>query len=147
MGIKISNNKLLVLLVIVLVSTSCNKGSFDDSDVDCYTYDYSDCETQRPREAEVDFFFTINNNFNWVPFELYKGNVDNGELILRDTAWNSKVTYVMPIPETYSVRAIYERNGETIYTVDGDRLDVLSKQVCDSICWTINVDNFDLRLH
>jgi len=147
MAIIINTNKFGFLLLIILLSISCNKGTFDNSDVDCYTYDYADCSTTRPYEAEVNLIFSINNDFNWVPFEIYKGTVDKGELLLRDTAWNSKITYVMPIPETYSVRAKYERNGQIIYAIDGAELKASSKQICDSICWSVDIKDFDLMLH
>lgn len=147
MVVRININKLTVLLVIVLLSISCNKNSFDNSDVDCYTYDYSDCNTSRPYDTELKLLFSINKDFTWVPFEIYKGNVDDGELILRDTAWNSTITYIMPIPEKYSVRAKYERNGQIIYAIDGSKLEATSKQICDSSCWSVDETEFDLMLH
>ncbi len=130
-----------------MLSVSCNKNSFDNSDEDCYTYDYSDCNTQRPYNTDINLLFSINKDFLWVPFEIYKGTVDQGELLLRDTAWNSKITYTMPIPETYSVRAKYERNGQIIYTIDGAELKATSKQICDSNCWSVDISDFDLMLH
>jgi hypothetical protein len=147
MALRINKNKLAFILIMILLSVSCKKGSFDSSDVDCYTYDYSDCSTTRPYDTELNLLFTINKEFTWVPFEIYKGTVDKGELILRDTAWDNKITYIMPIPETYSVRAIYEINGQTIYAVDGDKLEAASKQICDSTCWSVDITNFDLMLH
>lgn len=147
MAIRINTNKLSFLLLISLLIISCNKGAFNNRDVDCNTYDYSDCSTSEPYETEVNLVFSINNDFNWVPFEIYKGTVDKGELLIRDTAWNSKITYVMPIPETYSVRAKYEYNGQIIYTIDGAKLKATSEQICDSICWSVDVNDFDLKLH
>lgn len=147
MAIRININRFTFLLVIVLISISCNKNSLNSSNVDCTTYNYSDCSTSEPYETELNLLFSINNDFAWVPFEIYKGNVDDGELILRDTAWNSKITYVMPIPEKYSVRAKYERDGKIIYTIDGAELKATSTQICDSICWTVDNAEFDLMLH
>jgi len=54
------------------------------------------------------------------------------------------VTYNMPIPEYYSVRAIYKLDGKTIYTIDGVKMDKKSVQKCDSVCW--NDANKDLDL-
>ena len=143
-----TNIKLLsALLVTIILSTSCNKDSAKYSDVDCDTYDYSDCQSIEPVETDLKLLFTINKNYSWVPFEIYKGSVDKGELVLRDTAWNSTITYVMPIPEKYSVKAIYELNGQTIYTIDGAKLEATSVPVCDSNCWSVAVSEFDLRLH
>lgn len=147
MAMKNNTNKIGFLLLIILLSVSCNKNLFDNKDVDCYTYDYSDCLTSKPYEAEVNLIFSINKDFHRVPFEIYKGNVDNGELLLQDTAWDSKITYVMPIPETYSIRAKYEHNGQIIYAIDGAELKATSKQICDSTCWSVDVTDFDLMLH
>ncbi len=117
------------------------------SEEDCETYNYYDCTTQEPYSAELKMKFSINKNVRWVAFAIYKGGFDENNVIVYDTAWDSSVIYDMPIPEYYSVRAIYKIDGKTIYTIDGIKMDKKSVQKCDSICWKEVNKELDLTIH
>lgn len=132
------------LLFVVLSFSSCTKV---EDIPDCDIYNYADCNTLEPMNADMKINFTISKDIRWVAFEIYKGTVDEGEIIVYDTAWDSEITYFMPIPEYYSVRAKYQ-NGNTItYTVDGAKLDKNEVQKCDSICWEVSEVTLDLRVY
>jgi len=134
---------LFTLLTIILFS-SCEQTV---SNEDCETYNYYDCNTVEPFEAELKMSFTISKNIHSVAFEIYKGGFDENNVIVNDTAWDSSVTYNMPIPEYYSVRATYKVDGKTIYTIDGVKMDKNSVQKCDSICWKDANKELDLTIH
>jgi hypothetical protein len=133
----------VLLFVFALVISE-----FDEtvSDEDCETYNYSDCNTIEPFEAELSMAFSISKNIRMVPFEIYKGSIEENIILLKDTAWSSKVKYTLEIPEYYSVRARYVIDGKTIYTVDGVKMDKKSVQKCDSICWKDSNKELDLTL-
>jgi len=54
---------------------------------------------------------------------------------------------LLDIPEYYSVRAMYQVDGKTIFTIDGVKMDKKSVQKCDSVCWLDSDKNLDLSLH
>ncbi|RLD43687.1 MAG: hypothetical protein DRI86_09375 [Bacteroidetes bacterium] len=134
----------LLPMVVVLFLSGCEQTV---SDEDCDTYNYYDCNTVEPFEAELKMKFTISKNIHSVAFEIYKGGFDENNIIVYDTALNSTVTYNMPIPEYYSVRAIYKLEDKILYTIDGVKMDKKSIQKCDSLCWKEANKELDLTIH
>jgi hypothetical protein len=130
------------LIIISLLAFSGCKEQFDEED--CITYNYDDCNTVRPRIAELKMHFTISRDIHSVVFEIYKGTVDNGTVIITDTAFDSEVIYLLPIPEYYSVRAIYKLADKTLYAVDGKEIKVEKENRCDSTCYSISDTNLDM---
>ena len=143
MAINYKISYLFGLLSIVLFLYSCEEIVPNE---DCETYNYYDCNSVEPFEAELKMSFTISKNIHWVAFEIYKGGFDENNIIVYDTAWNSTVTYNMPIPEYYSVRAIYKLEDKTLYTIDGVKMDKKSVQKCDSVCWKDANKELDLTI-
>jgi len=140
---KISSLFGLLSIVLVLFLYSCEETVTDE---DCETYNYYDCNSVEPFEAKLTMKFTISKNIHWVAFEIYKGGFDENNIIVYDTARNSTVTYNMPIPEYYSVRAIYKLEDKTLYTIDGVKMDKKSVQKCDSVCWKDANKELDLTI-
>ena len=141
---------LSVLLIFGLIISlgACSKvATNSSSSVDCTTYNYSDCITNQPQVGEMKMSFTINSVYHWVPFVIYKGTADKGEIIVRDTAWDSEVIYMMPIPAQYAVKAKYEFDGKTIYAIDGTKIKAIETQKCDSFCWSVINNKLDVELH
>ncbi len=134
----------LFTILIGLLLSACEPTTNNE---DCDTYNYYDCNTVEPFEAKLTMDFTISKNIRWVAFEIYKGRFDENNVIVRDTARNSTIEYTMPIPEYYSVRAIYKIDNKTIYTIDGVKMDKKSIQKCDSVCWQDADEKLDLRIH
>jgi hypothetical protein len=143
--VRVKNILLMLLLGSLLALYSC-KGSADDLPEveDCDKYFYEDCNTIQPIEADMTIHFSINTHIKQVAFEVYKGYVDDNHLFFRDTTTNTSVTYRMPVDEYWSVLAIYQRDGKTIKVIDGDKIRVHSKKVCDSTCWSVS--NIDLEV-
>jgi hypothetical protein len=140
---KISSLFGLLSIVLVLFLYSCEETVTDE---DCETYNYYDCNSVEPFEAELTMKFTISKNIHRVAFEIYKGGFDENNIIVYDTARNSTVTYNMPIPEYYSVRAVYKLEDKTLYTIDGVKMDKKSVQKCDSVCWKDANKELDLTI-
>lgn len=131
---------------VIILFTACEKGYDSISEEDCDTYAYNDCITLEPIEAELKINFSINKNRQWVAFEIYEGSIDKGKVIVYDTSWNSELTYLMPIPQTYSVKATYINNGKTIFAIDGIEMKAKSVKKCDSTCWFLREYRLDLML-
>jgi len=141
-------DKIRILLATLMFSVIIFNTGCDDtvSDEDCETYNYYDCNTIEPYEAELKLTFSISKNITKVPFEIYKGSIEDNNIIVYDTAFSTKLSYTLEIPEYYSVRAKYEIDGKVIYTVDGIKMDKKSVQKCDSVCWKDATKDLDLTL-
>jgi hypothetical protein len=140
---KISFLLAALMFSVIIFNTGCDETVNEE---DCDTYNYYDCNTIEPYEAELKLTFSISKNITKVAFEIYKGRIEENNIIIRDTAFSTKLSYTLEIPEYYSVRAKYEVDGKTIYTVDGVKMDKKSVQKCDSICWKDSNKELDLTL-
>ncbi|RLD66969.1 MAG: hypothetical protein DRI84_03630 [Bacteroidetes bacterium] len=144
--------KLKYVLVFVLFGFlsylySCERGGADLPNVeDCENYYYEDCNTVEPFEGNLTLIFSINQQVHSVTFEVYKGNVDDGNLFFSDTSWNSSVDYIVPTNEYYSVKATYQVNGKQLHVIDGGSLRKFSRLVCDSTCWAVDDLSLDLSI-
>ncbi|MCK5846375.1 MAG: hypothetical protein KAG84_02980 [Bacteroidales bacterium] len=134
---------IIIVLSILLVNYSCEQSV---SDEDCATYNYYDCNTLEPFEADLKLQFSITQNNNKIPFEIIEGKIEDGKTIIYDTATTSTITFIMPLPQYYTVKATYKNGSKTIYAIDGLEMKARSIRKCDSMCWTIPTFMLDLRL-
>ncbi len=135
---------LISFLIIILLATSCKK-TFDHPE-SCDDYDYYDCETIEPEVGKATFRFTINDKVWNVPFVIYKGSVEDNNVLFIDTARAESIVQYDLYFGTYSVKAKYVVDGKTIYVVDGGEMEKWSNDVCDSVCWSWDELDLDLRI-
>lgn len=135
---------IIIVLLGLLFSVSCETDAYEE---DCETYNYVDCNTEEPYEAEVSLKFTIKDN-EYVPFEIIKGKVEDGTIIVYDTAraGESEIVYILDIPQYYTVKATYKNGSTIIYAVDGVDMKAKDVQKCDSVCWELDDFRLDLTL-
>lgn len=147
MVIKIKYSYFIILLASLSLIYSCKQDEVDLPEVeDCTSYMYEDCNTVEPIDGIVRFFFSINQHNNYVIFDVYQGNVDDGNLYFRDTSWNSSLEYILPVEQYYSVKATYIVDGNSLKVVDGGKIRTYSSVVCDSTCWGMNKLELDLSI-
>lgn len=127
--------------------SSCEADDIDLPEVeDCSNYMYEDCNSVEPIDGIARFFFSINEQNSFVVFDVYLGNVDDGNWFFRDTSWNSTVEYVLSVDQYYSVKATYNANGKSLKVIDGGEIRKYSKVVCDSTCWDISELELDISI-
>jgi len=138
--------KYLIIIVsfLLLSSTHCRKGYIVVDD--CSNYDYSDCETNKYSTSFIYLSFSISEQYTEIPFELYRGNVDEGELILQDTSKSNELTLEGEFDVFYSVKAKYQNGENSYYVIDGGEAKRWSQKVCDSTCWHYEDLDLDLSL-
>ena len=124
-----------IFIVIIMVTLSgCSKIS-----------DYN-CKYSEPFEATLTLHFTINEDNNYVPFEIYEGSADKGKLLLKDFTYDSEVTYIVEIPKYYSVKAKYELHDKVFYVIDGGEMTKEEIYINGTTCWDYKDMTLDLRL-
>ncbi len=136
---------LLVFIFILIIFNSCEQ-TFVNSPEDCLNYDYSDCNTTEPTLVPLNIKLTLNDENLSVPLIIYKGKLEENNIIIIDTA-NSESYNVMLAPDNYyTVKARYISGNDIIYAIGGDNVKKIRNQVCDSICWTTQEGNVNVKL-
>lgn len=135
---------LLIGLFILFSMPACKK--FHAVPDDCMGYDYMDCNTWEPIYAEFRLKFTINHFIKNVPFEIYEGDVNSGQLVLKDTAYLEELIYYLDFSR-YSVKATYELPDKKLIVIDGGEAEKWSNDVCDSVCWSEDSLQLDLQIY
>ena len=112
--------------------TSCSEGECDKG------YKPSDCVTTEPGVGVVRIDLTINVLNPRVPLTLYRGTIEQNNVVLTDTADVPVAEYRVP-NGYYSVAAHYRSlmGGDTVtvVSVDGSTLRSESTEYCDGTCW------------
>lgn len=130
------------IIVLFILAFSCQEGE-TSFDVDC-----AQCESVEPDSFNLSVDLTINNLYDTVYLEFYKGRVESGT-----PSWEGEVTtplffHLVPVGEYYSVKATYKNDGKTIIAIDGDKM--VSRYIidaCDNDCWIVrgNLLNVELK--
>jgi hypothetical protein len=131
---------LLFTVIATLAPISCEDSMLF---IDC-----NKCYDSLEDKISLELKLTIDSENIFVPITFYRGNVDNGEIISRDTA-NSSSYYTQEVEygKNYSAIAEYSHQGRVIYVVDGKELrKKLDKNSCSNPCYIIQGDVLDLRL-
>ena len=99
-------------------------------------------------KMSLEIKLTIDSQNSFVPITFYRGNIDEGEILLRDTSYFSIYnTPKVEFNQVYSAVAKYSKGGRVIFVVDGRVLKKkLDKNSCSNPCYVIQGDVLDLRL-
>ena len=134
---------LLIFLVSVMANLifSCDE-NFNFLEVDC-----SECYRIKPDNGELIIHVTINNENPKVPIAIYRDRIESGRIRIRDTVSEKTVYIEVPLNHYYSVQAKYKVGNDSVFAVDGERIEThrVTDQ-CDTTCWIIKGGRYDLRL-
>ncbi|HOY30946.1 MAG TPA: hypothetical protein PKW80_03615 [Bacteroidales bacterium] len=125
---------------------SCEQNSYFSNSQDCQNYDYSDCNTSEPALVALHIKLTINDENPKVPVTIYEGKLDNNLIVLTDTVSASTYSVLLPPDKYYTVSARYVSGNKIIYGIGSDNIKKIRNYVCDSVCWTEQEGNIDVRL-
>lgn len=131
---------ILITFIVTIIPLSCEDSILF---VDC-----NKCFENISDKANLEVKLTINSENNSIPITIYRGTIDNGEIISEDTAYTDNFYSVnLDFDQYYSVVAKYKRGGRIIYAVDGKKLSTkYDKNSCTNPCYIIKGGEFDLRL-
>lgn len=123
---------MLLAVLMPPIVASCSEGECDKG------YRPDDCVTTTPGEGIVRIDLTINVLNPRVPLTLYRGTIQQNDVVLTDTVEVPVAQYRVP-NGYYSVAARYRslmgRDTVTIVSVDGSTLRAESTDYCDGSCW------------
>ncbi len=131
----------IIFITLVMFSASCNEKVFT-GDVNC-----NDCYTDKPDNADLVIDLSVNGQYPRVPFVIYKGDMEQKDIVAIDTAYSSPFYVNVSVGTLYSIRAEYKKGNKTVYAVDGTKIKVLLVTgACDKDCYVIENTNLDVRL-
>ena len=135
--------KLIILLTLVL---SFNISGCEQEDL-AFNIDCGNCLEAIPDSADLKVTVTINDENPFVPLTFYVGDYEDGDIDYIDTTWTEELFLFSEVGTEYSVKATYQKDGETIIAIDGDKLRVVDGSGdCYSPCYFIRGGTLDVRL-
>lgn len=116
----------------------------------CQKHDECDpsvtCNTIKPDSYYVYVNVSFEAGSNPVYLTLFKGDVEDNEVVLLDTFYSESHTYYLPVSQRYSAKAVYNDNGITYNAYDGGKLKVDHFWNCDEKCYEGQSLTLDLTL-
>jgi hypothetical protein len=135
--------KVIILLTLVL---SFNISGCEQEDLAFYT-DCDNCLETIPDSADLIVTVTIDDENPFVPLTFYVGDYEDGVIDYIDTTWTEELFLFSEIGTEYAVKATYQKDGETIIAIDGDKLRVVDGSGdCYPPCYFIRGGTLDVRL-
>lgn len=124
-------------LGLALCLSSCWKNT-DECDPNRY------CEPFPIDSNWVDLELTVQST--GVPIILYRGNIEDHDIVLRDTMYSGQFSYYLPTNVRYTAEAYYRSGPNTIIAVDSKKLKSDSYVNCDETCYESEEITLDLVL-
>jgi len=138
-----------LLLFLIFIFSACSnqlKSDFDDDSSDC---DYYDCNTEEPFSTQILVKFTRNSENPNPIIYLKSGYYDTSEVI--DTVKTSSISgnvanFDVYLNHRYTVYTNYKSGDKNITAIDGKIVLKESRIECDSTCWSIKNNVFNIKL-
>lgn len=129
---------LFVLLMLAMQSCLFHSDDCDPNIV---------CNTDFPDSGYVDVHVSDLGSTGVVPITIYKGDVEDNEIVIQDTLYGiTENYYYLPSRQKYSGKALYRKNGITTQVFDSDKIKIRRFWNCDERCYEVNDASLDLKL-
>jgi hypothetical protein len=142
----------LYILSTLCITALLFNGCSSESNVNCIEciskYDAGSHLKIKPDSANIKISVTINSENTVVPLIIYKGLYTIPEPAIEISLMAVGDTIIkLPVDREYSVKAEYNVGNKKLYAIDGGNFATREiKQACDTICWVISGDKFDVSL-
>lgn len=127
---------IISLIAVGYFAVSCSK-DMETCDESLY------CDTLPYDSGWVDIEIDYKNQ--GVPIKLYRGLIEDGNLISEDTAYDNVYYYYLPLGNRYSAEAYYENGNQTIITLNSVKLSQSSFYNCGEECYEEAEVDLDLK--
>jgi len=137
---------LILVALTALTLWACDEKIFTGS-VDC-----SECYQDKPDKYFLAVYLTFNDSIREIPLKLYKGDIENDDILGYDTAraYDDKPYLFIDdvdVDRDYSMSAEYRFTGKTFLVVDGTHPKAMAvTEVCDQQCWVIDDNVMELEI-
>ena len=129
--------KLALILFSVLLFASCLRNT-DECDTSKY------CEPFPIDSNWINLDLTVQSA--GVPIIIYDGNLEDENIVLKDTMYANEISYYLPTDVVYTIEAYYRSGPNTIIAVDSKKLKRDSYVNCNETCYESEEITLDLEL-
>jgi hypothetical protein len=109
-------------------------------------YAPENCRRAKPDTGSMVVKCTIDETFHRVPITIFRGDYEQGIVVLRDTLTTRETEYEMPVSKRFTVMAFYAIGRDTILVLDSTELRVFSDEYEDATCYRVDTGTVDVRL-
>jgi hypothetical protein len=109
---------------MMLLAIACENGTPRDNACE-------PCLSAAPDSGDLIINFSINSQHIKVPFTVFRGDFEDGKVVLHDTAFVNEVSLFLSSDQYYSVVAEYQQQGTSTRVVDGAKIKKRKRQCPD----------------
>jgi len=125
---------------LLLVFSQCDKRN---NGADCVTSD--DCNTYKYDSGYVYINTSYMDGGAGVPVILYKGYVEDNNILWADTVYETRLTFWLPIKSRYAAEGYYRVGQQLFITLDGKKLKDDTYEDCGTKCYQEPSMSLDLK--
>lgn len=104
-----------------------------------------ECNTSIIDSGDVKVRISYKSGQPGIPVILYKGYVEDKEIVWQDTVFQSEIFIYMPVGERYAAEAYYQTSGKTVVALDGKKLKNDTYRECGTKCYDFPTISLDCR--
>lgn len=106
----------------------------------------SDCIGAQPNDAEMHILLTHNDLHDTTLVVIYKGEIEDANVIDSYDVWNETLDIWLPVDEYYAAKAFYTVDGQEYIAIDGSKMRASNNPDEYGDCWTISGDHLYLQI-
>jgi hypothetical protein len=128
-----------LFVLVVIFSTQCRKRYATDCEPSTF------CNQEPIDSGEVHIDISYIEGGAGIPVILYKGNIEDNEILWADTVFTNRVTFYLPNKTRYAAEAYYQVGSQLYITLDGKKLKQKTTNDCGATCYSESSITLDLE--
>jgi hypothetical protein len=128
-----------LFFMVVIFSTQCRKRYATDCEPSTF------CNQEPVDSGEVHIDISYIEGGAGIPVILYKGNIEDNQILWTDTVFSNRVTFYLPNKTRYAAEAYYQVGNQLYITLDGKNLKQKTTNDCGATCYSEYSITLDLE--
>jgi hypothetical protein len=128
-----------LFVMVVIFSTQCRKRYATDCEPSTF------CNQEPIDSGEVHIDISYIEGGAGIPVILYRGNIEDNEILWADTVFTNRITFYLPNKTRYAAEAYYQVGSQLYITLDGKKLKQKTTNDCGATCYSESSITLDLE--
>lgn len=129
----------IISLFLIAFSTQCRKRFATDCEPSTF------CNQIPIDSGEVHIDISYIEGGAGIPVILYRGNIEDNEILWADTVFTNRITFYLPNKTRYAAEAYYQVGSQLYITLDGKKLKQKTTNDCGATCYSESSITLDLE--
>lgn len=121
---------LIILTIIISFSTQCRKRYATDCEPSSF------CNQLPIDSGKIHIDISYTDGGAGVPVVLYKGNIEDQNILWADTVYTNRITFYLPNKTRYAAEAYYQVGAQLFIALDGKKLKQKTTNDCGATCYS-----------